>query len=95
MRHEITWGGGVRDFAGLWEKSHPADMPEGLESFTFVIGPACPDVAPIHDRTRLRRARLPRDLHGGARAAGRGDVARAAAARLTAVCPSETPPAAA
>jgi putative SOS response-associated peptidase YedK len=51
MRHEITWGGGLRYFAGLWEKSHPADMPEGLESFTFITGPACADVEPIHDRT--------------------------------------------
>jgi len=51
MRHEITWGGGVRYFAGLWERSRPADMPEGLESFTFVTGPACADIAPIHDRT--------------------------------------------
>lgn len=51
MRHEITWGGGIRYFAGLWEQSHPADMPEGLESFTFVTAPACPDVEPIHDRT--------------------------------------------
>lgn len=51
MRHEIAWGGGIRYFAGLWERSHPADMPGGLESFAFVTGPACPDVQPIHDRT--------------------------------------------
>lgn len=50
MRHEITWGGGVRYFAGLWERSVPADAPEGLESFAFVTGPAGPDIAPIHDR---------------------------------------------
>jgi putative SOS response-associated peptidase YedK len=52
MRHEISWpGGGIRYFAGLWERSTPADMPEGLESFAFVTGPCCPDVEPIHDRT--------------------------------------------
>lgn len=52
MRHEIAWaGGGIRYFAGLWERSQPADMPEGLESFTFITAPACEDVAPIHDRT--------------------------------------------
>jgi putative SOS response-associated peptidase YedK len=51
-RHEITWrGGGVRDVAGLWERSSPEDFPEGLESFAFVTGPACADIAPIHDRT--------------------------------------------
>lgn len=50
-RHEIGWASGeVRFFAGLWERSHPSDMPEGLESFAFVTGPAGPDVAPIHDR---------------------------------------------
>lgn len=50
MRYEITWGGGgVRYFAGLWETSHPADKPEGLESFTFITGPAGPDVKPIQD----------------------------------------------
>ena len=52
MRHEISWPGGeIRYFAGLWERSTPADMPEGLESFAFVTGPCCPDVEPIHDRT--------------------------------------------
>lgn len=52
MRHEIAWNeGGVRYFAGLWERSNPADMPEGLESFAIVTGPCCPDIAPIHDRT--------------------------------------------
>lgn len=51
MRHEITWsGGGVRYFAGLWERSHPADLPEGLESFTFVTVPAGPDLRPLQDR---------------------------------------------
>lgn len=51
MRHEITWGGGIRYFAGLWERSYPADVPEGLESFTFVVGAACADVAAIQERT--------------------------------------------
>lgn len=52
MRHEITWaGGGVRYFPGLWERATPEDFPDGLESFAFVTGPACDDVAPIHDRT--------------------------------------------
>ncbi|WP_374471736.1 SOS response-associated peptidase [Phenylobacterium sp.] len=51
-RHEITWrSGGVRYFAGIWERSNPEDFPEGLESFAFVTGPACADVEPIHDRT--------------------------------------------
>lgn len=51
-RHEIAWSdGGIRYFAGLWERSNPADMPEGLESFAFITGPCCPDVEPIHDRT--------------------------------------------
>jgi putative SOS response-associated peptidase YedK len=52
MRHEITWGDDrPRYFAGLWERATPADHPQGLESFAFVTGPACPDVQPIHDRT--------------------------------------------
>jgi putative SOS response-associated peptidase YedK len=51
MRHEISWGDELRYFAGLWERATPADLPEGVESFTFVTGPACPDVQPIHDRT--------------------------------------------
>jgi putative SOS response-associated peptidase YedK len=51
-RNEITWpGGGVRYFAGLWERSTPADMMEGLESFTFLTGPAPPDIVETHDRT--------------------------------------------
>lgn len=50
-RWEIGWPqGGVRYFAGLWERSNPADHPDGLESFAFVTGPAGPDVAAIHDR---------------------------------------------
>lgn len=52
QRNEIGWAdGGVRFFAGLWERATPSDMPEGLESFAFVTGPCCPDVEPIHDRT--------------------------------------------
>lgn len=51
-RYEISWpGGDVRFFAGIWERSKPADLPDGLESFAFITGPAAPDVAPIHDRT--------------------------------------------
>jgi putative SOS response-associated peptidase YedK len=50
-RWEITWGGGIRYFAGLWDRSTPSDYPEGLTSFTFITGPCAPDVAPIHDRT--------------------------------------------
>jgi putative SOS response-associated peptidase YedK len=51
-RHEIAWqDGGIRYFAGLWDRSNPADMPEGLETFAFITGPCCPDVEPIHDRT--------------------------------------------
>ncbi|MDP1985986.1 SOS response-associated peptidase, partial [Phenylobacterium sp.] len=51
QRNEISWAGGdIRFFAGLWERATPADFPEGLESFTFITGPAAPDVRPIHDR---------------------------------------------
>jgi putative SOS response-associated peptidase YedK len=52
MRHEITWSGDqdIRYFAGLWEQSHPADLPEGLQSFAFVTGPAGPDLQPLQDR---------------------------------------------
>jgi putative SOS response-associated peptidase YedK len=51
-RWEITWSDDrPRYFAGVWERSTPEDFPEGLESFAFVTGPACPDVEPIHDRT--------------------------------------------
>lgn len=51
-RNEIEWpGGDVRYFAGLWDRSNPTDMPEGLESFAFITGPATPDIEPIHDRT--------------------------------------------
>ena len=52
QRNEISWESGEpRFFAGLWERSTPADMPEGLESFAFITAPACEDVRPIHDRT--------------------------------------------
>jgi putative SOS response-associated peptidase YedK len=51
-RNEITWDGGdIRYFAGLWERANPSDMPEGLESFAFITGPAPADIEPIHDRT--------------------------------------------
>ena len=51
MRHEITWAGqDIRYFAGLWEQSHPADLPEGLESFAIVTIPAGPDLQPVQDR---------------------------------------------
>jgi putative SOS response-associated peptidase YedK len=55
LRHEVTWttggaGADIRYFAGLWERSHPADLPEGLESFAFVTGPAGPDLQPLQDR---------------------------------------------
>ena len=50
-RNEITWTvGDVRYFAGIWERSNPTDMPDGLQSFAFITGPAGRDVAPIHDR---------------------------------------------
>lgn len=58
-RWEITWpGGDVRYFAGLWAKSYPADMPEGIETFGFLTGPPGPDFAdprldtgkPLHHR---------------------------------------------
>jgi putative SOS response-associated peptidase YedK len=49
-RHEIAWqGADTRYFAGVWERSTPSDMPQGFESFAFVTGPCCPDVAPICD----------------------------------------------
>ncbi|WP_091741073.1 SOS response-associated peptidase [Phenylobacterium immobile] len=51
QRNEIEWeDGDVRYFAGLWERSTPSDMPEGVETFAFVTGPAGPDVTSIHDR---------------------------------------------
>lgn len=51
-RHEISWpGGGVRYFAGLWDRSTPSDMPDGLTSFCFLTGPSNPDVAPVHPRS--------------------------------------------
>jgi putative SOS response-associated peptidase YedK len=51
QRNEMEWDGGdVRYFAGLWERSMPSDLPDGIETFAFVTGPAGPDVAPIHDR---------------------------------------------
>lgn len=52
QRNEIEWAGGdVRYFAGVWERSNPSDMPEGLESFAFITGSAPVDIEPIHDRT--------------------------------------------
>ncbi|RAK52754.1 SOS response-associated peptidase family protein [Phenylobacterium deserti] len=46
-RHEISWAGGdIRYFAGLWDRATPADMPEGLESFTSSPAPAAPMSSP-------------------------------------------------
>lgn len=40
-RNEITWAeGDVRYFAGIWERSNPTDMRDGLQSFAFITGPA-------------------------------------------------------
>jgi putative SOS response-associated peptidase YedK len=51
-RNEIDWDGGEpRYFAGLWERSTPSDMPQGIDTFAFITGPAPPDVAAIHDRS--------------------------------------------
>ncbi|MBU2306191.1 MAG: SOS response-associated peptidase family protein, partial [Alphaproteobacteria bacterium] len=51
MRHAVTWGDpSLRYVAALWETSHPADLPDGLESFALVSGPAGPDVQPLQDR---------------------------------------------
>jgi putative SOS response-associated peptidase YedK len=36
--------------AGLWARSSPADMPEGLDSFAVITRPAGADMARIHDR---------------------------------------------
>ena len=54
-RWEVSWEpkdefDQVRYFAGLWERSNPSDLPEPLESFTFITGPPGPDLAPYHDR---------------------------------------------
>ena len=73
-RHEVAWrGGDIRYFAGVWERSNPTDAPKGLESFAFVTGPCCPDVAPIHDRTpailTLDQGLQWLDLGGGGKAA--------------------------
>lgn len=40
----------VRFFAGVWDRSHPTDYAEPLDSFAFVTGPPGPDVAAVHDR---------------------------------------------
>jgi putative SOS response-associated peptidase YedK len=73
-RHEISWPGGeVRYFAGLWDQASPSDMPGGLTSFSFITGPCCPDVAPIHDRTpailTLDEGMAWLDLNGAGKAA--------------------------
>lgn len=50
-RWEIDWlDGQPRFFAGLWARSRPADVPEGLLSFAFVTGDPGGDVAHVHDR---------------------------------------------
>lgn len=58
-RWEVSWPGGeVRYFAGLWAKSFPADMPEGIETFGFLTGPPGPEFSdprpdtgkPLHHR---------------------------------------------
>lgn len=58
-RWDISWpGGGVRYFAGLWDRATPTDQPDGLESFAFVTGAAGPDFStprpdtgkPLHER---------------------------------------------
>lgn len=63
-RWEIGWiDGEPRFFAGLWDRATPADLPEGLESFTFVTGPAGPDfAAPRPDTGRPLHARQARLL---------------------------------
>jgi putative SOS response-associated peptidase YedK len=54
-RWEIQWppdaiSGPVRFMAGLWARSSPADIPEGLDSFAVITRPAGADMARIHDR---------------------------------------------
>lgn len=62
-RWEIGWpGGGVRYFAGLWDRSFPTDMPEGLESFTFLTGPPNEDFGPRPDTGKPLHTRQARVL---------------------------------
>ena len=54
-RWEVSWppdaaSGPVRFLAGLYARSRPADLPEGLDSFAFITRPAGPDMSRIHDR---------------------------------------------
>jgi len=54
-RWEVSWpedgpSGPVRFLAGLCARSHPADLPEGLDSFAVITRPAGADMARIHDR---------------------------------------------
>ena len=49
-RQEISWKeADTRYVAGVWERSSPSDMPQGFESFAFIVAPSGPDVAPICD----------------------------------------------
>ncbi|MFM8820520.1 MAG: SOS response-associated peptidase [Phenylobacterium sp.] len=54
-RWEVSWppdtaSGPVRFLAGLYARSRPVDMPEGLDSFAIITRPAGPDMSRIHDR---------------------------------------------
>jgi len=54
-RWEVSWpedgsSGPVRFLAGLCARSHPADLPDGLDSFAVLTRPAGADMARIHDR---------------------------------------------
>ena len=54
-RWEVSWEpedefDQVRYFAGLWDRCHPADLSEPLESFTFITGPPGADIEFCHDR---------------------------------------------
>ena len=54
-RWEVSWpedgaSGPVRFLAGLCARSHPADLPEGLDSFAVITRPAGADMARIHNR---------------------------------------------
>lgn len=54
-RWEVSWpedaaSGPVRFMAGLCARSHPSDLPGGLESFAVITRAAGADMSRIHDR---------------------------------------------
>jgi putative SOS response-associated peptidase YedK len=54
-RWEVSWtptseADKVRFFAGIWDRAHPSDLAEPIESFAFVTGPPGPEVGAVHDR---------------------------------------------